>query len=405
MNNSTNIGRAAGLAGLVLCILPGTALAQDKPVERVTELALSFDIRHDGNVARGGAAQAAARGLVRADQRFSPNVQLTLARTAGPLTVSLSTRLGYDFYRRNTSLNRENLAFSADISGKAGPCTVYFRPSVSRRQTQLEDIVPLNSTGTASVRNTQTVQGYGGELRCGSSFGIRPFVSGGRDIADNDNVSRQISNYRTTRYGGGLAYDNPVLGSFTASYNRSQSRYPERIGPVPQGYNSDRYGISASRSIGSQLRANASISYTSVAPTGSARNFRGFTWNASATLTPTPDLRITGLIGRDVQPSLNVDALYNVNSVYDLTADYAFSSRLSLSLNGHIEPRRYEGAGTAFGPALTSDVRQSASATLTLRQSPRLSFGLNGGYQRRNANGTIFDYDDVYVGLTTRFTL
>ena len=37
--------------------------------------------------------------------------------------------------------------------------------------------------------------------------------------------------------------------------------------------------------------------------------------------------------------------------------------------------------------------------------SPRLKLSLEAGHERRNANGTIYDYSNTYAGLRTRFTL
>ncbi len=396
------------LAGASL-VLPALAHAQTAPTtspDRVTQLSFSFDARYDTNIARANAAQAASRGLALADQRFTPSAQLTITRSPGPTHLTVTADVGYAFHRNNTLLNRERLAFGGDLGIDVGPCTFSVLPRYQRRQSDLAEIQPTDTPGANSVRNTEATQDYEGRVACGSKIGIRPYGNIERVIGDNANIRRQVSNYRTTRYGGGISYSNPNLGDFSLGYVRDQTRYPLRPSVFGRGFESETYLFNASRQIGANLTASGNVGYVRLAPSGlNVQGFNGFSWKADIVLTPTPDLQLSASIERNVQPSLNVDALYVVGRNYEGAASYAINDRMTLKLSGLVQPRNYRGSGTSLGQLLVNDVRQSIGGELTFRTSSRLSFALNTGYQRRNADGTFFDYSAVFGGLTAHLTL
>jgi hypothetical protein len=100
-------------------IATATALAVWAPAqaqERPLAITLSADVEHHDNAARASAAQAALRGLERSDTIFRPAIGITLQKTAGLATFDLDANLGYDFYARNTQLNREHLSLAGTIS-------------------------------------------------------------------------------------------------------------------------------------------------------------------------------------------------------------------------------------------------------------------------------------------------
>ena len=67
--------------------------------------------------------------------------------------------------------------------------------------------------------------------------------------------------------------------------------------------------------------------------------------------------------------------------------------------------RKYRGAQANFGPLLEEDRFRRIFAGMTMRAGRRLQLTLEGGHERRNATGTIYDYDSAYLGLRGRLTL
>lgn len=385
---------------------PSVANAQAVP-QRLTEIVLSADARYDSNVARRNPAQAGLLDLVPEDVVVTPEVQVHLVRPAGLNKFSLNAGLGYVIYNRNTRLNRERLSVDAEADLALGPCQLVLTPSYSRGQSDLSQIAGALAPAAASISNTQSIQDYQGELRCGNRSGWRPVAFLQRSIGDNSNALRRISDYRTFSYGGGISYSSPVIGDYSLTYRRADTSYPGRPAVAGgTGFVIDRVTLSAERNIGSVLRAGGSASFLGLNPDQAGlRNFNSVGWSLSATLLPVPDLQIKGETARDIKPSLGSDSLYQVSRDYSLRATYALSSHTRLSLQGAISDIDYTGAGTTFGPALTRSVQRSVSGNLTENFSRRLGVSIDVGYQRRDANGSVFDYDNFFAGMGLIFRI
>lgn len=397
-------GAIAGAVALVAAAAPASA---QQAGGQVTELSFTIEDRHDSNIARTDRARASQRGLALGDTRTTPAVQLTVARPLGRNTIGLTASAGYDFYRRNTRLNRERITLAANAGIAAGGCVLNLSPSYSRRQSDLADLAFLAVPGVDSVRNTETVQDYNAELRCGSSYGLRPVLTATRSTGSNSSVPRRISDYRTWSYGSGLGYTSPALGEFTALLTRTETSYPNRPAVLARsGFDTTRAQLTGKRELGGLITATWGLSYISLDPQqGGTRRFRGLGWNLAAAAVATPDLRVTAGLSRDVSPSLGTDALYVLNRTYQLGATYAVGTNLSFGVNGSVDHRRYVGATPVFGPALTNSSQRSIVGTVSASTSRRLGVGLDIGYQNRNANGTLYDFRNVFAALRAKFTL
>lgn len=393
----------ASLATLAVAATPGTASAQPRR-EAITQLEASLAVRHDSNVARSDAQRALERNLTRADQRATPSLDLIVSRPLGRNTFTINASAGYDFYRRNKRLNRERLSFGGVSNLMAGPVTLDLSANFARRQSDPGDIVPLLIPGADSIRNTETTQDYNASAKFGTSpYGLKPMASFGYSRGTNSNDRRSIANYDSTRYGGGVAYDSPALGSFTAQYLRNQTDYPDRPAIFTQsGFTTDRFELTGKRELGAIITASAGVSWISLKPDDDGtESFDSVGYNVSITAVPTPDLQVTGNFSRDVSPSLGTDALYQVGNNYSIGATYQLSRAHSLSVRGVLDDRNYAGAGRVFGIALTESVQRQVSATWAIDSGRPLSVALDVGYQDREANGTFFDYNSFYAGIRT----
>jgi hypothetical protein len=398
----------AGL--LAVCLLsPAGLRAQEAPKGNFEEVGLNFDLRHLGNAARTSAPTAAARGLVLDDQRLTVGVDVTVSRTLGRNTLTLSGNVGYDFYRRNDRLNRERIGLRGEAGLNVGPCLAQVTAQLDRRQSDLDSIALVNLPGEDSVRNTETVQVYRVEGRCGYVYGLRPSLGYEHSRGDNSNPLRDISDYKGNRVFGGLAYDHPVVGKAKLTYERETIDFDNRAATplaLATGYRVDELRLQLSRDIGTLLNAEAMLSYNWLKPNNSAApDFKGTTWRLGATIKPGNRLQIRALTERSLKPSLGSEALYMKQSFNEVRASLALTERLTASGGVNFSKRDYQGAQANFGPLLDEDKFRRIFAGMTMRTSRRLELTLEGGHEKRDASGTVYDYSGGYVGLRGRLKL
>ena len=405
---------ALGLATLAtlatLVISTGASAAQGTAAAKPQmDINFSLEVRHDTNVARTNDVLATARGLKRADERVTPGIQVNVVRPLGRHTLSVNGFVGYDFYRHNTRLNRERIGISASAGINAGPCLLTLSPSIERRQSELNSVAFVNVPGVDSFKNTQTTQDYSAELRCGRRTGLRPLARYERVIGDNSNALRRISDFRSNKYSAGVGYTNPILGDFTVTYDRDNTSYPRRFstGPNPfGGFHSDDVKITARRNIGSLIVANASLAYTHLRPQlSNVRSFNGLSWSLEATVRPTTRLSAELSFSNSVSPSLGAAAVYQRAQNVVLNATYALTPSTSVKASVSHGRHRYEGASTIYGPLLTNDTLTRFSAGVSYWWNRKVQFNIDVGHERRNANGTIYDYSSSYIALTTKYKL
>ena len=152
--------------------------------------------------------------------------------------------------------------------------------------------------------------------------------------------------------------------------------------------------------IGTRLRGKIGVAYSDLIPRNPlVRNFSGLTWNGELTATINPQFQLAARVSRQISSSLLNDASYNVDKNYALDAGYALNERLRLRGGFSIAPRRYTYDTAPAGPTLDRETRKTAFAGLTFDPNRRLRFSLDTGYESRNANGSLFDYDNVFVAL------
>lgn len=399
-------GAAALGAATALIAASGAAAQAVDPAQEGIHVNAGLDVSYDSNAARS-AGLILANGR-QSDERATPSLSVSISKTLGRNSLTLNASGGYDFYRRNKELNRERLGFDADLALVGGPCVINLQPSISRAQSDLGDIVPIDIPGRRSVRNTQTTQSYAGEVQCGDSYGLRPLITAAHTAGNNSEPLRRISNYRSNTYGAGVAYGDPIYGELSLRVTKQDTSYPDRPAIFgPGDFSTRRVALNAQRSIGSTLTGSAGVSYVMVRPdSGSAaRDFNGFGWNVGLTMSPSPDLRVNANTSRDISPSLGTDSLYQVNRSYSLGADYAFSDRLKANVSGSIDKVRYNGSGGVFGPVLANSLNHRLTASLSFIPSQRLTYTLYGGYQDRETNNTIYNYHSYFIGLRTSIAL
>lgn len=408
-NSPRRVWRArAGL--FALCLLSPAALhAQEARQGNFEEVGLNFDLRHLGNAARTDAVTAAARGLELSDERLTVGVDVIVNRSLGRNTLRVAGNVGYDFYRRNTRLNRERIGAEAAVGVNVGPCLADLSARLDRRQSDLDSIGYIDLPGVDSVQNTETVQVYRAEGRCGYVYGLRPSLGYVHSRGDNSNSIRDLSDYKSNRVFGGLAYDHPVAGKVKLTVERENVDFNKRQGtPLAalSGYRMDEVRLQLSRDIGTLLVADAMVAYNWLKPDGSAvPAFNGTTWRIGGTLKPGIRLQINASTERTISPSLRSEALYSKQRVHQVRATYALSERITANGGASFSKRTYPGAQANFGPLLEQDSFRRLFAGMTYRTSRRLELGLEAGHEKRDGTGSLYDYSSGYVGVRGRLTL
>lgn len=387
-----------GSAMAVAIGLPTSAAAQT--TEDKTEIKVEVNGRYDSNISRSSDLQASQRGLTRSDFRLSPALTLDLARNFGENSAYVRGSLGYDIHTRNSVLDRERLGLRAGGELAAGPCRV--RPDVgfSRQQSDLADIVVIDGLVPDAVRNTETRLFYGAELACGGAIGVSPYASIRREQARNSNALRDLAEFNETSYSAGLEYRSPTVGTIRAFISRDDvDLIRQPLAGGTNGYKVTNYGASISREVGTRLKADASVTFSDLkSHDPRIAGFSGLNWDLGLTLLVNEQTQIQARYGRQLVNSLSSNSAYVVEQPFDFRLTYAVSERLRLEAGGQFSKRRFEFAGVPGADFIDRENRRVLDAGVRYQFSNRLALRVNGGHERRNANGSLFDYSSTFVG-------
>lgn len=394
-------------------ICAGAALAPCANAQSVADdrLSLNFELqlRHESNIANTSAQAAEARGLKRADQIASPGLTLDLQKQLGRHMVSAGARAGYNFHANNSQLDREQLSLDSMALLDFRYCEVTPSISYSRQLSDLGNLVSLDDP-TLVADNTQSVQDYAVNVSCGGVVGLRPQAGISYSRGDNSNPLRQRADFETVEYTAGLGYRQPSIGDLSLFYSKQKTEFRNRtLNGVRDSFEAQRFGASISRDIGARLAANARIYFLkSSASTAVGRDFEGVGYSAGITYRISSQLQAQLNLGRDVQNSLNNDALYTLDETYGANLAYVLNPRLSFDAGYTLRKRDYT-YSTFLGELpvdlLSNETFHAANLGANYTYSERLRFTLFGGYESRSANGTAFDYDGYFVGLTTSLAI
>lgn len=392
---------AAPLVWIVAVAAPQAAVAQRAPPPN-KEIRLDLVTRYEENVARASDFLAAQRGLSGSDVIVSPVVTLNIERPFGPHRAGVTGQVGYDFYLRNTQLNRERIDLDANGDLRVGPCFVSPHVHFSRRQSDLGDLAVLGG-GFIDIKNTETVQTYGTELACGREVGLRPVVGYQYERGHNSSFLRERADYRSHMYSVGLRYVGPTLGVITIYGRRRKTDYDDL--PVPglgnDSYRSTEYGVSYQRNIGSRFTVAGSVGRTEVDSKNPLVGDRsGLTWNLRGTALVGNRLQLTAHTTDEFRNSLSSDATVNRVRSYGVIADYAASQVLRFNASARFERQRRDYGFVPLPGTLIDDRRRIYRVGATYDFGRRTRVGVFAGREERNGNGTLYDYKANNVGMS-----
>ena len=103
---------------------------------------------------------------------------------------------------------------------------------------------------------------------------------------------------------------------------------------------------------------------------------------------------------REVQPTIQLGSTFTIVDDLQLNVRYKLSSRLSVGGGGELHQIDYRGVTTALPNLITSDKTDALFANIGLKIGRSGNLVLDGRWEHRNTNLTIFDYTDYRVGIT-----
>lgn len=410
----------AGLPFVALATIPaGAALAQAQAgapsstslatagaAER-RDVTLSVTARYDDNVPRINDLQPNTRNLSRDDIRISPALQLSYAKNIGRHQVGIRSYLGYDFYTKNTELNRERLVVEPFAYLDLPVCDLAVEGLASRSQSDLGELIIVGIDPTVGVDNTETRKRINGRLICGEQYGLRPTFEVERSSGDNSNALRQLADYRVTRLQPGLGYSSPTLGEISLYAVRQDTDLPNQVlaNGQPSGYTLRGYGLSYRRNIGSRLNFSGSISNVEVTPYDGQGGRSGLNGSISLSVVASDRLQWVAFANRAFTSTLTGNATYELSQGYGLTANYAASDRLRFRVGGQYSPRSFFYSVMPTGPFIGEQSQYDIFGGATYNFNRRMRLNLDVGAQKRDADLAFFDYRSFYAAIGIAISL
>ena len=399
--NANSATRMLGISGLVLAVTPQVAAAQGQATA-VTEIRFDLSAVYEDNVARSSDALAAQRGLANADVIIAPTVTLNIARPFGRAAFAVSGSIGYQIHDKNSQLDRERINLNASIDMPVGPCRVNPSVGFSRGQSDLSDIVILPTPGIDNIKNVETVQRYGVDIGCGRDSGLQPFVAVAYEDAANSNALRERADFDAITYRAGLRFTSDAVGQISLSGSRRDTNLsPTALSGPDSTQSFDRVGAELKRDIGTRITTLASVGYGRLRSNNALINeFSGLVWNLDVTALIGANMRLMLGTGRDVGNSLSSDASSVVSKPNRIRLEYAFSDRMRFDGGVSLTGRRFGYSVVQPANAILRENRTLYDARLSYDIGRRFELRIYGGHERRNANGTFFDYNASFVGAS-----
>lgn len=392
--------------GIALLSSADIAMAQATIPERRLDIDASVRLQYDSNVLRS-IDPAAMPGAQSDDVRVTPALGFDILRPIGRQAVFLNGSVGYDFYRKNTRLNRERLDVAGGFQVQAlSSCGGRIAGEYGRRRSDLADIVNV-----ADPTNTEVRHGLDVRVSCGDAIGLQPALTYEFQQIKNSTSFRRRNNVRSHTYTVELGYTRPTFGLLSLYASYRDGSYPNRfalIGPdlVQDGLDVYSGGARFERKIGARLSGTISAGYTRVdAKLPGVANFEGLAYSG--------DLRwrsnraeIALGFSRSAEQSNLFDVAYSINTTYQIDGEYALSDRLRLLAGAYHSKRSFRESN--FLPSQIvrpNDRTYYVSGGVRLQTLRRLTFDLEAAHEKRDSDVAIFDYRSTRVGLTTRLSI
>jgi hypothetical protein len=392
----------AVLAFIVSAFAP-VALAQSDATRNIGVF-VSVQNSYEDNVLRQPKVFPVPRGFSRDDFRLSPSLNVDIVQPLGRQKLTLLGGAGYDFYRRNSRLEREriNLQGRADLAVGAN-CKPNVGLAYSRQQSDLADFFSFTDF---RLRNREQRVTFSSGIKCGAEVGLRPGATFERSVVRNSSGFRKIGNFNATTVGLSVGLANPTLGEVSLFGNYRRGSYPNRGAFTGRPDVNERIGVYTAgvrlqRDIGSRLKGNLSVGYTVAEPSvAGTRRFSGISGSADLTAQLGDPLQVTLGYSRAVQQSNQLDVSFTVNDSYNINASYIVTPQLVVTA-GAARNKRALRDSPLLNPNLLGTDDRTTIYSGGVRYAPGgpISFSLNANKSKRSSQSRIFNYEASTVSL------
>jgi hypothetical protein len=376
---------------------------------RETTVTLNAYETYDSNVSRSTEALAALRGIKQDDEIFAPSATADISRSFGLNTIYVSGAAGYNFYSQNHILDRQFANIAGGASTQIAACLGQVAGSFTSEQNDLEQLVGLTRQG---VNNTQNIGKIGAKVSCERPGRLSPDASVTQTWSSNGSSLYSINNYNSLTGSGGVSYSRSSLGTARIFVQYTDTSYPDRKGleGSTDEYDSLAVGASWSRKLGAKLQFTGSLLFSNVNTNGSGATstggFSGLTYDVDALYTPFSRLSAEINYTRSIAPSTLIGASYVIESVLNGHVDYALGVRSSATLGGSYSDFDYRG-DTVFFTAediYSHEEIGSIYGDFNYKLWRLLSAKFDLRWETRTTNVSLYNYDDVRVGVTLTAT-
>jgi hypothetical protein len=376
---------------------------------RETTVTLNANETYDSNVSRSTEALAALRGIKQDDEIFAPSATADISRSFGLNTIYVSGAAGYNFYSQNHILDRQFANIAGGASTQVAACLGQVAGSFTSEQNDLQELVGLTRQG---VNNTQNIGEIGAKVSCERAGRLSPDASVTQTWSSNGSTLYSVNNYDSFTASAGLSYARSSIGKLRAFIQYSDTSYPDRrvlVGSTDE-YDSFAGGVSWSRGIGAKIQFSGSLLFSDVNTNGSGvastRGFNGLTYALDATYTPFSRLSSEISYSRSINPSTLIGASYMIENVLNGHIDYSLGVRSTATLGGSYIVYDYRGDAAFFQAEdiYSQEEIDSIYGDFKYKLWHRLSAKFDARWETRTANVSLYNYDDVRVGVTLTAT-
>jgi hypothetical protein len=426
------------MLGLLLAGFAGSAVAQStatRPpsfgaaprinpgnVSRQIGIRAGVEASYDSNVF-GVSDAAIGTGSIqnrsKDDFSLSPTLQLDILLPFGRQSAFLRGTIGYDFYQKNSELNRERILLDAGANlNLISSCSAVVSGSYARSRSNAGDVFAVSPVPIATRNNTEERKSVGVQSQCGGGIGLTPTFGYQHTETRNSTPLFRFNDSNQDAFDASIGYQRPSLGRLAVYGSYSKGEYlnrnilgvPDSLAPgAPRdGVTSYSAGVRFERNIGSRVSGAIAAGYSWVDPKAlGSRKFRGSSYSLNVNLRPTDRLSVDLLASRSADLSNSIFASYAVTEIYSLNGTYRLNPKIAVNFGSSVQNRDFREASPVIDQSAFVREDEFYRAYVGFAYDLNRRLRLNGlvSQQRRKSDSALFNYNNTTVSLGASFAL
>ncbi len=348
---------------------------------------------------RSSAALAALRGITPEDEIYGPEALLTLNKSLGGLTFSISGTAGYEFHQINSILNAEHIDFTGRVGEQFGACNIDAQENYLRQRTELDELA------TSVTSNIVTDDAIFFEAKCDSGKRISEFASVSPSWSTNSAKPLESSNDQSTAAKLEATYNQSELDEISVFGKYDSTIFPQRVVSIGARNVTDGYELYGAvfqydHRFGPHFQISASVGNVWLTPKLPADpSFNGPIYSAGITYNPTERLKAVISTERRVGTSERPDAIYSTELSYSALIEYRLSNRCRIKLADSLTEGHFFGEPAGIVGDLTHQSIRSVSGSIDYDIGSKLSISFTGTIEHGGADIAAYGYNDSRAGL------